>query len=1029
MKENSTYEHFDFAVLRTPLLPMYTAVNGKKRLFISDSDDYATLFSKLSSPHFEEALLISSSDLYQEYLKIKAEGVNEENKSALRKLICYFLRMSARATPYGISAGVSALTISDQTSIRIGSMEEHRKKASINFDYITGKMKGLMKEEAFVKKQTYYANNTVYVNFNGIHFNRINLPPYTQSVIGYSQLIMDLLGFAKHGKHFDELVSYITTTLQQPADVATAFIIKLVSIELLTPDILPSLFSKDINGAFWNKLNNTASLNGLGKVAVQMETIKQESIGNSIGTFKDITESLSLEGINNYLHFTSAYHLEDNRVDARVANDISTLLVFLCKLRGQKGNAYLRQFTRQFEERYGDKQVLLAEALNERTGIGYPPRATPFIKNDITLALKDIDFLQSPDGHQWDNFIIYLLNRRRSVNSKEIILTEEDLSLYNCGLTEEDLSSSLYCTFGLISEKETGTKDGDYLIDFMYAGGPSCINSLNRFSGLGEELEKNIATCAQWENDYYKEQGINLAEINFLPRNGIAGNILQRGNPRQYEIPILTCPTPGKHIIHLNQVYLGLEKGELVATDKETNEKILPVATVLYDNHNTNSVSFNSFLTDLNHQEKIYNAQWDWGNMEQVLDHFPRVCFRNCVLSKETWVIRVEESGQAGREALRSLLRRRNIPSSVYYIEKEDHLLFLNLNNDPCLDILESKLRKYGKVTLVENLYTKEGTFIGSPSGYHANEFILPLRLSDDCITRKRSKIKDAGRSLSLSTCRTRVKLFCNLLLADELLDKFTGHFCAGQSPRRLLHFERVAQSPHLLLVLEDDSNNPLTTSLLEEAFGEYSKASHLYRSEISLETITWPYLHVTSPGLQEAIMEQNTSVICELLKTIKPLRSPDPYTLRLLCLAALTVRYIKIISKEDAATAKYLVDLLLQKVGRHVTSGGGVIRKKILAGTYKKMIDQVAGHYNSEIKQVKDVIDTHVPLSTRFDFGERELPVTEMADTLETIIQFTGNKLLYADMERSEWLVLLDFLKQYFHYEPVLALHRKISL
>ncbi len=562
----SPYADYGFMVARCPLFPLYPTADGRRGPCIADDDDYSSLFRKFSHPLFEEALLMSSVDLYKEYLKIRESGEVDKNKAVLQKLVSYFLRMSARPTPYGISAGVGIVDLADRTRVTLAA--DHRKKTIPNFDLLTALAAGKMGDPGFTRRQRYFTNNSLFINKRGFNYTRTSGRSFVRSTLPYSEIIAQLLSFSEAGRQYEEISDHLTATGGASAAICQQLVDKLIEKELLIPAVWPRIFQNEGGGGggedadpFLSAIDTYDRLPP-GRGGVMLHEL--------YATYPDVDAEK--------LHTIAGLNFSSNTVHRRVTEDLGGLAYFLHRLRGNIGHAHLARFCEEFSQRYGGKEVPLTEALDERFGIGYPVVDKPFIRSPYTVNLKKYDTTAAGaaggvggPNTDWDRYLLKkLASYPKKADAAEIELTDDDLASNNHPLGDGKLNPSLYCLFSLLANNEDAISRGEYTIDFSYVGGPSSLNALNRFSWLDDAFFNRLKDCADWENACHRSRGYALAEINFLPRIGIGGNILKRSNFREYEIPVCAEPDKSKHSFHLNNILLSVADGRLIARDTLT---------------------------------------------------------------------------------------------------------------------------------------------------------------------------------------------------------------------------------------------------------------------------------------------------------------------------------------------------------------------------------------------------------------------------------------------------------------------------
>ncbi len=433
--------------------------------------------------------------------------------------------------------------------------------------------------------------------------------------------------------------------------------------------------------------------------------------------------------------------------------------------------------------------------------------------------------------------------------------------------------------------------------------------------------------------------------------------------------------------------------------------KILPSATVLYDNHNTGSVNFNAFLTDLGEQDKVNSLEWSWGSLFGLLDHFPRVRYRNCILSKEMW--RITATGlreiSAGKEPsiedLRKLLRSRKIPDMVNYLEKTDLLLLLNLRNKISLEILLGKIEKNGAALLSETLFSEENCIVNSPSGLHANQFILPLRLSD-------------------RWQEWTVTLFCSSASMDETL-----LYLSSMEGFDIVDYQRIDRPRSLQLLLR------------AQLFGAPAGAEPPQQLKKWLDEFSANGRPpVFTEGGEEPALSLS-SLCIELIRLARKSAGLTEYDLRFLCLLLVSARLLKMVY-EDKADRMACISWLYAKVVRTMQQDQDPPDKKILSSAYRQILGDLQAHA-SIVKEIHSIAERWMSKESLVgaffpgspDSYEAGGHAADRYETMGSLFADLANKLLYSGLQISESLLLFDFLRQYFKQEEFIVRYRNIAV
>src|SRR5581483_6382808 len=174
MAPRTDYLPSGFFVLRTPLLPFDELVGwgqGAEAPARPDDPevlarDRARLRERLRAiverPEVREAIFVASPGLAGAVDAWMADPESTRGAKCERALVRYVSRMAGRATPFGLFAGVSTGTISDETALVLDARGRYRRATRLDAGYLVDVVGGLVAEPEFRERLRFAPNPSLY---------------------------------------------------------------------------------------------------------------------------------------------------------------------------------------------------------------------------------------------------------------------------------------------------------------------------------------------------------------------------------------------------------------------------------------------------------------------------------------------------------------------------------------------------------------------------------------------------------------------------------------------------------------------------------------------------------------------------------------------------------------------------------------------------------------------------------------------------------------------------------------------------
>jgi len=554
---------------------------------------------------------------------------------------------------------------------------------------------------------------------------------HTVSSVDRSVYLDTLLKITRKGVIINELADCLIKKEIEP-DEARGFIDELICSQIIVSELSPMVTGDDYFSSMIHILDGLNVNEGLLSSLKEIQKMLQEMDCFGLRPTNDVTEPYQriiqkIKKIKIPYEEKCLFQVDMTRNVSKatlgkdIVNELQTAMIFLNKITVKNGNETLNQFRQAFYNRYEDSEVLLLEALDSETGIGYPVNRgsrdlSPLLDNFPAASNQTI-------GQKPTNFLSELSKKVLDVHSNEIILSDEDVK--NAKVNWDDFSPTIHTMFEIIKSESNETLI--YLTGFT---GVSGAKLLARFAHTDEKIAQFVNGVAAKEQELMPD--VLLAEIAHLPDSRI-GNILSRPHIRDYEILYLAnSDLPENRLIYSSDLYLSIQKGKLCLRSKKINKEIIPRLTNAHSYWN-NSMPVYRFLCDMQQQQRRTGLFFNWGQLNNELNFLPRVRYKNTIFSLATWKIKTKEMKHlfAIKEDEKLLTETKEwiekypLPSKML-LKDGDNELFIDWEVVRSIRALFTIIKKREMIILTEFLYDPDNSVVRDENGNpYPNECIV----------------------------------------------------------------------------------------------------------------------------------------------------------------------------------------------------------------------------------------------------------------------------------------------------------------
>ena len=774
----------DAVVLRTPLLPLTTLLDWAAPGDLAGAR--AHLAAVLALPEVDEALYVASPGLHGAIAGWREAPETAANQRVELSLARYVVRMVGRATPFGLFAGVSAGRLGRETKLALGPRAEYRRRTRLDNDYLFV-LADVLSRQPEVRARLVYRPNTSLYSIAGrmryaaarlsgserrYHLVAVEPTPYLEATLAQATNGVVLADLAA------ALVDDEITLLE-----SQAYIDELVDAQVLLPDLGVFVTGPEPVDGFLAQLA-AAGLESIRVVLDEARAAIAAIDANGLGNRPEVYTAVatSLAALPAKIEPSRLFQVDMVKpasvtLDTRVAAELAQTISSLARIYKGSEAGGLDDFKRAFSERWEDREVSLAEALDEESGIGFEASHGPGSEGSPLLA--DLGF-PGTAGEQtvaWgraQQHKLKLLTEALTQGRDEIAVSDADLEAMELEAPAQlpDACAAVIRIAG--TAEELARREPTLLLEGV--SGPSGARILGRFCHASPEIE--AAVRAHHTAEEAARPDALYAEIVHL-NEGRIGNILCRPVLRGHEIVYLgTSGAPREQQIKLDDLFVSVRGGRIVLRSRRLDREVIPRLTTAH-NYRLRSLGVYRFLCALASQGTELTS-WSWGVLGSA-PFLPRVKLGRVVVSRATWNLddkdlapitkAVRATNRAAiLAAVAELRMARRLPRFLV-IASGDNELPVDLENPLLARMFADELSGQRGAMLIELFPAPDRVVVTGPEGGFANELVLTFtRTRKQPATAPLVESRAVQRSFGPASKWLYAKIYCGESTADRVL-------------------------------------------------------------------------------------------------------------------------------------------------------------------------------------------------------------------------------------------------------------------
>lgn len=788
-------------VLRTPVLP-FAVVDRLAHA----SDVAAEVRDLVSDPVVREAIFLASPSL-DDRIEAWLAGRDREADATLRALLSYVSRMSFRPTPFGLFAGCTVGELGAATALRLDEVGRGQRHTRLDFGFLVRLVTAVVADLESRAAVRFQPNSSLYRAGNRLRMVETKIDEHRR--VHYHRVTFEedealeltlRAAATPAGATPAALAQQLADALageDVSVDEAAEFVAAMIESQLLVPTIEPPITGPEPSaGLVTALLGNPVTVKqgrAIEEVTSALAALDAAGPGAEPGTYRDLVTRL--RDVDDDLDPARLFQADlvspavTLTLGPKVVAELGRAVDVLHRISGRPGDDDLATFRARFTARYEDRQVPLAEALDEELGVGFGA-ATGLVEEGSPLLAgmpPVASARQDATGPVWtalDTVRLRLLERTLLEGSSELALSSSDVAdLESAAGPPRPLPAAYSVTATIAAASAEAVDAGDFEVIVPSVAGPSGARMLGRFCHADPSMEALVRRHLALEEAHDgAADDVAWAEIVHLPE-GRAGNVLSRPVLRSFEIPFLgRSGAPPDAQLPVDDLLVSVQGENVVLRSARLGAEVRPRMTTAH-NHQRSALAIYRFLATLNFQGVAAGLQWRWGLLDGV-PFLPRVVYGRLVLSRARWVLAGSDidgllaalDQPARRAAVAELMARLRIPDWVVIVSA-DHQLPVRLTSDAGLDLLSHEARQRRGVQLTELLPGADRMVVSRPEGLVNHEVIVPMVQtavapppSTAGRTRPRMPTDDLARTFVPGSAWVTAKLYTGKATADLVL-------------------------------------------------------------------------------------------------------------------------------------------------------------------------------------------------------------------------------------------------------------------
>ncbi|HEV3157370.1 MAG TPA: lantibiotic dehydratase [Candidatus Baltobacteraceae bacterium] len=739
------YRRIDAVLVRAAIhsnemdLPAWPDVTESTGAHVEQWRDW--LVQVWSRGSFAEAIELASPVLACQVRKV-FDGHSFESRQIRRIIMSvarYVLRMTGRATPFGLFAGVMPAKFGNRLAVRWG--ENHSPIVRPDAEWLAAVITNLEACPQLLSRLSVVMNNLCFTRGSrlvapiqqhiGSSGDSVTQSPPAEVSVRHTRAVEAVMRYACAPIGVSDLLKRLAADFPQTLEIAIdRMIAEMVRLRLLITCLRPPMTIINPLSYIVNRLDdiNSDIIPQVGNQVHELRAIHEEischNSAGSRGTHQNLrvclTERMRRMDANVKQPITADVRLDaDIVLPEEVAREAEAAAEKLMRLTPhQSGIPVWDDYYAAFTERYGiGALVPVLEVVNQDTGLGFPASYRGSARNVFAPPLSDRD-----------KRLLALAQKAAMSGSNEIVMDEKMISEFDAGNIWGRGGPLHTELFVQIHATDTSALErGDFELAVIGASRAPGTTT-GRFLDLLDPIERDDVRRAYASLPTFRADALPL-QVSCPPVYTRSESVARAPAILQRLVSVSEYRDSDNNVIPLGDLAVTADPNGLYLVS--LMEKCPVEPTVL------NAVEFRNFshplarfLCEITRGRMAAYMPFSWGAANS-LPFLPRIRHGRTVLAPARWNLVASDLPDKGaswsqwNEGMADWRQRFRLPAAVY-LGEADNLLRLNLDQDMHLALLRSHLDRRGNARIFEAPSPCKYGWLGG----RAHEVVVPLASS-----------------------------------------------------------------------------------------------------------------------------------------------------------------------------------------------------------------------------------------------------------------------------------------------------------
>lgn len=717
------YECADFFLTRTSLSSLEILNSHLNQ----NRDDL--LHFAMNDPVFLEAITIASPTLSRSIHRFIQS--TDKNAGELKKIragmLKYFLRMSSRATPFGLFSFVWWGKFSDKTHLQF-EQSDIKKSIRPDMEWIYSLINLLSKDYSYIRHFKVMTSPFIYEECGKYYLKKLNASTNKEELtsIKHTEFTQKAFSIAKTPIAYLELERKLLSLFSKydPKKI-TDCLWDIFQKEYFINELYPEVnkpFNVEKFLLFLSQHKEQmilpecqTALRVLLDFCMLIREYQEAPIGDGMiqldnlkKVAKQIMETENVIQLDAFKNNGEAFLSQELK---RLIEEIASVL---CHFSSQQSRLdHISDYHSEFTEKYGlHRLVSISELINPISGLGIP------VKGKIN---------ESKNHERVHAILSQILSTKQSEIVLDGILTE-CLTPAKGEVCKSPLSVELF--FEILTPSQEHLDKGDYqiLLNPLVASAQAG-STFGRFLYLFDQKKTTQLSqlLKREENLLYD---VAFVEASFQPLKARTTNVCFHEKSREFQLQFYYREL-NHDVVEIQDIYVGANDRGLYLYSRKLQKEIKVVLSTAVNSEFAPPIL--KLMLDISESEfKQFNC-FIFEEFKSFI-FLPRARYKNVILSPARWYFtfqnlnldedaKVEKVDRAMQEAMRSF----GVPDQIFLIEFDNRLLLRRFNSQEYKLLLDHFMLKK-ELILFECMKCNDYLpVVKSENGHHVSEFVVPL--------------------------------------------------------------------------------------------------------------------------------------------------------------------------------------------------------------------------------------------------------------------------------------------------------------